>query len=80
MSFEENVEFVAKALDAAGVLVLVGGVALATAALVRRATRRDPDVYGSYRRGIGRAILLSLERSSTGPGSSRDRVSCCSMP
>ncbi len=62
MSFKEAVELVAKAIDVAGVFVVVGGIVLATSLLV--AARREAsgdDAYRSYRRGISRAILLGLE-------------------
>ncbi len=62
MSFEERVELVAKALDVAGIVVIVVGIAVATARAAGKARRGAAgDAYGTYRRGIGRAILLGLE-------------------
>lgn len=53
----------AAVLEVAGVLAIVGGVALATlayaAALVRRDERRE--AFGRYRANLGRGILLGLE-------------------
>ena len=61
--FQDIVETVSQVIDAAGVLVLVGGILLATIAYAARAADRAgrDDAFKSYRRGIGRSILLSLE-------------------
>lgn len=50
-------------IDLAGVVVIVGGVAVATATFARRVPRRDgfAAAYRKYRRGLGQAILLGLE-------------------
>ena len=63
MSFKETVELVGKGVDAVGVLVIVVGVAIASAVFVARllAERRFADTYRAYRESIGRAILLGLE-------------------
>lgn len=61
--FKGTVEFVGKAVDWAGVGVIVLGILIATvlfAAHVVRAGDRDGS-YRSYRQGVGRAILLGLE-------------------
>ncbi len=62
MSFKEAVELVAKGIDVAGIVVVVGGIVLATWLLIaaRREGRRG-DAYRTYRRGLSRAILLGLE-------------------
>ena len=60
MHFEESVELSAKAIDAVGVAVIVGGGVLATTLVAR--SRADWDQrFRSYRRGVGRSILLGLE-------------------
>ena len=62
MSFTEAVELVAKGIDVAGVVVVVGGIVLATSLLVTARRDRSPDdAYRNYRRGLSRAILLGLE-------------------
>ncbi len=60
MAFVEVIETVGKVIDATGVAVIVGG-ALVAAALT--ATRRGADgsPYESFRRKLGRSILLGLE-------------------
>jgi uncharacterized membrane protein len=58
--FTDGVELVGKIVDALGVLTIVVGILIATAALVLR--RRPGDApFRRYRQGIGRAILLGLE-------------------
>ena len=62
MEFNESVEAVGKAVDAAGVAVTVIGILVATAVSalrLRRAAARDE--YRRDRQAIGRAILLGLE-------------------
>ncbi len=63
MEFQQIAELIGKGVDAVGVVVMVLGALLATgaaaAALVRR--RGRDSVYRSYRRQIGRSILLGLE-------------------
>ncbi|HET9872177.1 MAG TPA: DUF1622 domain-containing protein [Propionibacteriaceae bacterium] len=61
MNFSEVVEVVGKAVDAAGVAVVVLGVLVATVIAVSRVVRREPASYESYRRLLGRSILLGLE-------------------
>lgn len=62
MDFRDVVELVAKTLDAVGVVVLVAGIVLATVPFLRSFVHKPGDLaYRAYRRGIGRAILLSLE-------------------
>jgi len=58
MTFEEWVELAAKAVDAAGVVVIV----MVTLVLGARGRREGQEVgYRDYRRGVGRVILLGLE-------------------
>lgn len=61
--FAETVEEVGKAVDWAGVAVIVIGLLLATALFVRHAfeRRRFDESYRLYRQRVGKAILLGLE-------------------
>ena len=54
---------VATALDAAGVAVILAGIAIASVAFVSqvREVAGRVTAYRRYRRGVGRAILLGLE-------------------
>ena len=61
MQFQEAVELVGKAVDAAGVVVVVVGVAWATIVAATRLIQRRTEVYQQYRRLLGRSILLGLE-------------------
>lgn len=62
MDFKETVEAVGKAVDMAGVAVIVGGVVVATALALRPLPGEGRhQQYRRYRQGIGRAILLGLE-------------------
>ena len=58
MTFEDGVEWVAKGIDAVGVAAIVIGIVVATVVAVRRSAG---DRYVTYRRQVGRAILLGLE-------------------
>lgn len=63
MTFQDIMEGVGKAMDAAGVAAIVIGVLVATliaaAAVLRRG--REDGVYHRYRQRLGRSILLGLE-------------------
>ncbi|MDR7385111.1 DUF1622 domain-containing protein [Promicromonospora iranensis] len=61
MTFEEWVGAVGRAVDAAGVVAVVLGAVVATVFAVTRLARRQGEVYGRYRRFLGRSILLGLE-------------------
>ena len=63
MSFREVVDLVATALDAAGVAVILAGIAIASVAFVSqvREVAGRVTAYRRYRQGVGRAILLGLE-------------------
>jgi uncharacterized membrane protein len=63
MSFHELVENVGKGVDAAGVVLMIAGVLVATwlAAARRLGGDAGEDALRRYRRGIGAAILLGLE-------------------
>ena len=60
MTFVEVIETVGKVIDATGVAVIVGG---ALVAAVLTATRRvaEGSSYETFRRRLGRSILLGLE-------------------
>ncbi len=49
------------AIDAGGVAIVVVGVLVATVLVVRRLLHKEKGAYESYRRLLGRSILLGLE-------------------
>jgi uncharacterized membrane protein len=57
--FRSLVEIAGTVLDAAGVLVVVGGAVVATARLLFN--RGVGEYYRGYRQDLGRAIVLGLE-------------------
>jgi uncharacterized membrane protein len=62
MSLNEAVEALGKGVDLAGILIIVVGVAVASALFVGRAPPgRSSEAYALHRRSLGRAILLGLE-------------------
>ncbi len=61
MTFVGVIEIVGKAIDATGVAVIVGGAVLATAAILARRRQPADTPYESFRRQLGRSILLGLE-------------------
>jgi uncharacterized membrane protein len=63
MNFEQTIEWVGKATDAAGVAVIAVGALFLTARFLYRLQRGMlvPDAYTLFRQGLGRAILLGLE-------------------
>ncbi|GII85970.1 hypothetical protein Ssi03_39600 [Sphaerisporangium siamense] len=63
MDFAAVVEGTGKAIDLAGVAVIVVGALAATVTYVSRVLRRSPapDLYREYRLRLGKAILLGLE-------------------
>lgn len=62
MDFHTVMDGVGKAVDIAGVAAIVIGAAVATLqAGVAVLQRRAGDTYGTYRRRLGRSILLGLE-------------------
>jgi len=62
-NFSDAVEIVGKAVDGAGVGVIVLGLLLATALFVAQIARRSDadESYRLYRQRVGKAILLGLE-------------------
>jgi uncharacterized membrane protein len=61
MVFNDVVEKTGMAIDAAGVVVIVTGAAIAFVVAAVRRTAHQSDVYGRFRQQLGRAILLGLE-------------------
>lgn len=63
MHFKDAIDVVGQILDAAGVILMIGGVLLAALfALARiRAEGLSDDAYRHFRQSLGRAILLGLE-------------------
>lgn len=59
--FRELVEVVGTAIDAAGVLIIVGGAILATVRILFQRASDAGQYYRAYRQDVGRAILLGLE-------------------
>ena len=60
-TFQSTVEIVGFAVDAAGVLVIVGGILVASVRTLFFAAPPNLDRYTAYRQNLGRAILLGLE-------------------
>ncbi|MGI3782935.1 MAG: DUF1622 domain-containing protein [Janthinobacterium lividum] len=61
MDFQGLIELVGKAVDAGGVAIVVVGVLVATLLTLRMLLKRKRGAYESYRRLLGRSILLGLE-------------------
>ncbi|MDI2098042.1 DUF1622 domain-containing protein [Ruicaihuangia caeni] len=61
MSFQELIDAVGRAIDAAGVAAIVVGAVAASLFAFGRLVRREQSIYSRYRRSLGRAILLGLE-------------------
>lgn len=60
-SFQQTMETVGMSVDAAGVAVIVIGIAAATVRALLQAPPPGLDRYAAYRQSLGRAILLGLE-------------------
>jgi uncharacterized membrane protein len=61
MVFNDVIDKIGMTIDAAGVVVIVVGAAVAFAATAVRLSRRERDVYRRFRQQLGQAILLGLE-------------------
>ena len=59
--FRAIVEIVGTAVDAAGVVIVVGGAFVATTRVLIRRGSPPGESYRTYRQDLGRAILLGLE-------------------
>lgn len=65
MQFQEVMEGAGRAVDAAGVIAIVAGAAvaslLAASTVLGRNKPVSDEIYETYRRRLGRSILLGLE-------------------
>jgi uncharacterized membrane protein len=61
LQFQQVIELVGKAVDAGGVVIVVVGVLVASVLALRQLLGRQVGAYESYRRLLGRSILLGLE-------------------
>ncbi|MCH8566293.1 DUF1622 domain-containing protein [Nesterenkonia sp. LB17] len=61
MDFDTIIDSIGKAVDAAGVVVMVVGISIASGLAGWRYLRRKSLVFEEYRRWVGRSILLGLE-------------------
>ena len=61
MVFNDVVEKIGITIDAAGVVVIVAGAAIAFVAGAVRLSRRQSDVYRRFRQQLGQTVLLGLE-------------------
>ena len=61
MEFQEAIETTGQYVDAAGVAAMVVGALIGTYLAAVGLARRRSGVYESYRRFLGRSILLGLE-------------------
>jgi uncharacterized membrane protein len=61
MVFNDVIEKIGMIIDAAGVVVIVTGAAIAFVAGAVRLSRRESGVYVRSRQQLGQAILLGLE-------------------
>jgi len=61
MVFNDVIEKIGMTIDAAGVLVIVAGAAIAFVVTVGRLSRHETDVYRRFRQQLGQTILLGLE-------------------
>ena len=61
MEVLDVIEGVGKGVDAAGVAIIVIGVVVASLTALVRLLRREAGTYETYRRRLGRSILLGLE-------------------
>jgi len=61
MVFNDVIEKIGMAIDAAGVVAIVTGAAIAFVVCAVRLSRRESNVYRRFRQQLGQAILLGLE-------------------
>jgi len=61
MAFNDVIEKTGMAIDAAGVVVIVTGAAIAFVIAAVRLSRRESEVYRRFRQQLGQTILLGLE-------------------
>lgn len=61
MTSTQIIDGIGRLIDLVGVVAIAAGVFLAGVLAAIRLTRREPFVYGRFRREVGRGILLGLE-------------------
>jgi uncharacterized membrane protein len=61
MVFNDVIDKTGMILDAAGIVIIVVGAAIAFALTAIRFSRRERDVYRRFREQLGQSILLGLE-------------------
>ena len=61
MAFNDVIEKIGMTIDAAGVVVIVTGAAIAFVVTAVRLSRHESDVYRRFRQQLGQTILLGLE-------------------
>jgi len=61
MVYNDVIDKIGMAIDAAGVVIIVAGAAIGFVASAVRLSRRESDVYRRFRQQLSRAILLGLE-------------------
>jgi uncharacterized membrane protein len=61
MVFNDVIDKIGMTIDAAGVVVIVTGAAIAFVASAVRLSRHESDVYRRFRQRLSQAILLGLE-------------------
>jgi len=61
MVYNDVIDKIGMAIDAAGVVVIVAGAAIGFVASAVRLSRSESDVYRRFRKQLSRAILLGLE-------------------
>ena len=61
MVFNDVIEKIGTTIDAAGVVVIVTGAAIALVITAVRLSRRESDLYRRFRQQLGQTILLGLE-------------------
>ena len=61
MVYNDVIEKIGMTIDAAGVVVIVTGAAIAFVACAVRISRRRGDAYRRFRQQLGQTILLGLE-------------------
>jgi uncharacterized membrane protein len=76
MNFSDVTEHAGKVIDAAGVILIVLGAVVATAMFALRLWKRRTfeQSYTSYRRALGRSILLARSARRSGHHSDGGRV------
>ena len=61
MDFNDVIEKIGMVIDAAGVVIIVTGAAVAFVVAAVRLSRREREVYPRFRQQLGQTILLGLE-------------------